>query len=136
MQYSMERKVLFRDCDPAGLVFYPRYFEMLNDCVEMFFAEALGWPFEVIHKSHAVPTARIAADFSAPSHHGDLLTFRLWSTHVGATSLSLSFSATCADQPRLRASSTLVLVNRDGKPVRWPEQRRMAIAPYLEAETA
>ena len=27
----------FRHCDPAGIVFYPRYFEMMNDAIEIFF---------------------------------------------------------------------------------------------------
>src|SRR5260370_493059 len=30
-------QVLFRHCDPAGIVFYPRYFEMVNDLVEEWF---------------------------------------------------------------------------------------------------
>jgi len=45
--YTYEEKVVFRHCDPAGIVFFPRYFEMINDCVESFFSEVLDWPFEV-----------------------------------------------------------------------------------------
>ena len=40
----MRRKVLFKHCDPAGIVFHPRYFETVNDCVAAFF-DALGDPF-------------------------------------------------------------------------------------------
>ena len=31
--------IRFRHCDAAGIVFYPRYFEMMNDLVEDWFAE-------------------------------------------------------------------------------------------------
>jgi 4-hydroxybenzoyl-CoA thioesterase len=37
MAFVMNQKVLFKHCDPAGVVFYPRYFEMINDCVEALF---------------------------------------------------------------------------------------------------
>ncbi|MEL6103010.1 MAG: acyl-CoA thioesterase, partial [Pseudomonadota bacterium] len=28
MSFQFLQKVLFKHCDPAGIVFYPRYFEM------------------------------------------------------------------------------------------------------------
>jgi 4-hydroxybenzoyl-CoA thioesterase len=30
MGYHVTQKVLFRHCDPAGIVFFPRYFEMVR----------------------------------------------------------------------------------------------------------
>ena len=33
MAFIAQRKVRFQHCDPAGIVFYPRYFEMLNSVV-------------------------------------------------------------------------------------------------------
>ncbi len=134
MKFTVHRKILFRDCDPAGLVFYPRYFEMLNDCVEAFFGDALGWPFQDLHQDHAVPTARIEAGFPAPSRHGDALDFALSCSALGATSLGLVFQARCADELRLRATSTLVLVDANGKPTRWPGAIRQAVQPFLEAD--
>ena len=38
-------EVRFRHCDPAGIVFYPRYFEMINDFVEEWFDKGMGLPF-------------------------------------------------------------------------------------------
>ena len=37
MRFTMPQKVQFKHCDPAGIVFYPRYFELLNDTL-------LGFP--------------------------------------------------------------------------------------------
>ena len=47
--FRFKQKVLFKHCDPAGIVFFPRYFEMMNDCVETFFDEALGIPVSYTH---------------------------------------------------------------------------------------
>ena len=33
MTFTTQRKVRFQHCDPAGIVFYPRYFEMINSVV-------------------------------------------------------------------------------------------------------
>ncbi len=38
-------RVEFNHCDPAGIVFYPRYFEMANSVVENFFRDEVDYPF-------------------------------------------------------------------------------------------
>ena len=40
--HEMNVEVGFRHCDPAGIVFYPRYAEMVNDTVEHWFKHGLG----------------------------------------------------------------------------------------------
>ena len=40
MSFQISTKVRFGDVDPAGIVFYPRYFEMLNAAVEDWFTMA------------------------------------------------------------------------------------------------
>ena len=41
MGFEFRQTIGFKHCDPAGIVFYPRYFEMFNDCVEAFLT--VGW---------------------------------------------------------------------------------------------
>ena len=115
------QKVLFKHCDPAGIVFYPRYFEMLNDCVEAFFDEDLEMPFADLHRAGGVPTAEISTKFQAPSRHGEVLTITLLITRAGRSSLALAFRADCEGQTRLTATSTIVLVDGDGRPTPWPD---------------
>ena len=123
----MSQKVLFRHCDPAGIVFYPRYFEMLNDLVEAFFDRALGVSFAVLHRSGAVPTVAIEATFHAPSRHGDALDFTLEAGTPGRSSLALSMTALCSAERRLSATSTLVHVDAAGRPAPWPEAIRQRL---------
>jgi len=84
--YEFHQKVLFKHCDPAGIVFFPRYYEMVNDCVEAFFADVLDWPFEAMHGAGAVPTRAIDTEFLAPSRHGDALVLEMRITALGRTS--------------------------------------------------
>lgn len=133
--FSFPQKVLFKHCDPAGLVFYPRYFEMMNDCIETFFDSALNTPFEVLHKDGATPTVAIETTFRTPSHHGDMLDIRLTVTRVGNTSLCLHLSALCNSQSRFETTSTLVYVDTNGRARRWPDRLRAALTQYAGDDT-
>lgn len=132
--FQIHQKVLFKHCDPAGIVFYPRYFEMINDCIEAFF-DHLGHPFENIHKTAAVPTVAIETRFTAPSRHGDHLALTLTVTNVGHSSLGLAVTATAQDQQRFACISTLVYVNNHGKPMSWPEDLRTALNDNIRSTT-
>ena len=39
--FTVDIPVRFQHTDPAGIVFYPRYFEMINQVIEDWFAEKL-----------------------------------------------------------------------------------------------
>ncbi len=133
--FEMPQKVMFKHCDPAGIVFYPRYFEMMNDCVESWFAERLKWPFEDIHNSGGVPTANIATRFSAPSYHGDHLRLHLRLLKLGRSSLSYEMTATCEAELRFRTEATLVYVDLDGRPAPWPAPARAKIEFEMKGQT-
>ncbi len=132
MRFTFDQKILFKHCDPAGIVFYPRYFEIINDCIEAFFAH-IGTPFERLHQTAAVPTAEITTRFTAPSHHGDELTLSLEATRLGRTSLGLHIEAHAGAERRLDCASTLVHVGLDGRPAPWPAPLRTALTPYLRS---
>ncbi len=123
-EFTLSQKVLFKHCDPAGIVFYPRYFEMINDAIEAFFDEVLGASFVEIHKTGGVPTAQIQTTFNAPSRHGDVLQISLKPKRVGGSSLDVQFQAKSGTEIRFFGISTLVYVNQMGRPIRWPEPWR------------
>ncbi|MGB7319394.1 MAG: thioesterase family protein [Planktotalea sp.] len=134
MIYEFPQKILFKHCDPAGIVFYPRYFEMLNDCVEAFFAD-IGFAFEDIHKVGRVPTVQIDATFSTPSLHGDRMVINLQITRIGRSSIGLDFHAHCGGSTRFTATSTLVYISPDNSAQALPDDMRTALAPYLRRTT-
>ncbi|WP_171131114.1 MULTISPECIES: thioesterase family protein [unclassified Ruegeria] len=130
MAFEIHQKVLFKHCDPAGIVFFPRYFEMMNDCVEAFFDEVLDHPFEALHKTGAVPTAQIETRFAAPSRHGDHLTLRLRIVHLGRTSARYKMTGHAGEALRFETTGTLVNVDAHGRPDKWPPH----VAKKLEQE--
>lgn len=134
MAYEMTQKVLFRHCDPAGIVFFPRYFEMMNDCVEAYFADALGWPFEEVLKDGGTPTASITTDFLAPSRHGDVLVLRLEPVKLGRSSMRYVMTARAGGEDRFRTEATLVRVGADGRPRPWPDEIRKRISETMEVQ--
>ncbi|WP_298148713.1 acyl-CoA thioesterase [Flavobacterium sp.] len=104
-------EIRFRHCDYAGIVFYPRYFEMLNDLVEDFFAEVLERPFSKIHETNGIPTVQLQTRFSAPARIGDRITKKLNVRKIGSSSVVFKFSFTGAhDQEILSGEATLVNV--------------------------
>lgn len=132
--FSTDRRVRFADCDAAGIVFFPRYFEMLNGVVEDWFAGPLGVSFRELHQDrHAsVPTAAVEARFMVPSRLEDDLTFALTVIRLGGTSCTLRHRISAGTALRFEATQTLVHVGASLKPEPWPEALRARIAPYLE----
>lgn len=130
MAFRTQRKVRFQHCDPAGIVFYPRYFEMINSVVEDWFEEVVQHDFNLLHieTGTGVPTAAIDTQFHAPSRLGELLNFELMVQSVGRSSVTIQIVAYCGEQKRLASDSTLVFVDlSSGKPMPWTEAIRQHI---------
>lgn len=131
--FLFSQKVLFKHCDPAGIVFYPRYFEMLNDVVEEYFS-TLNYSFSDFIPQNGVPTAQIHATFAAPSRMGDLLQITLTVTDIGGSSMKLGFETICQGELRFSANSVLVHINQHGKPTRWPDPVRQTVEKQMHGE--
>ncbi len=134
MAYERSKLIRFAHCDPAGIVFYPRYAELCNEVVEDWFAEGLGVPFPELHERRrlGVPAVRLEIDFAAPSRYGDLLLFRLEVAEVGRTSLTLRIAGSCGGAERLRIRLKIVLLSLEtGRPVALDEAWRARIAPFV-----
>jgi 4-hydroxybenzoyl-CoA thioesterase len=107
--------VRFGDCDPAGIVFYPRYFEMFNNLVEDWHREALQFSFSeiVTTRSWGLPTVHLEADFVAPTRFGEVLSASLSVREIGATSVSLDILLQAPDgADRVRGKVVLVWIDR------------------------
>jgi len=105
--------VRFGHCDPAGIVFYPRYFEMLNELVEDWFNQGLGIDFGQLHGPRRVgmPTVSLHTDFRRVSRIGDPLRQRLALLKLGRSSLSLQLEfCGAADNSDVRVQFRQVLV--------------------------
>ncbi|EKD59583.1 MAG: thioesterase superfamily protein [uncultured bacterium] len=133
MTYSRLIQIEFNHCDPAGIVFYPRYFEMTNSVVENFFNDVVGRSFAQMHMAadNGVPTVAIEAAFMAPSRLGDKVLFSLKIVKLGRTSVTVCIEGRMGDELRMRATLTLVWI--DGmKAAAWPDAMRARLQAYME----
>ncbi len=142
MKFEKTQLIRFAHCDPAGIVFYPRYVEMINNLVEDWFAEALGYSFEQLHLllKLAVPTVHLAIDFKKTSRLGEQLRLSLDVQKLGRSSchLALQFAgppSPAAQQPPhdIRLQAQLVLVCMDmasQRPQALPQALRLAMQAY------
>jgi 4-hydroxybenzoyl-CoA thioesterase len=135
MTYARHIPVEFNHCDPAGRVFYPRYFEMVNSVVENFFADIVGRSFAAMHlgADNGVPTVEIATTFPAASRLGEVLRFALTVTRIGGASLELAHEATCGGEVRMTARQVVVWIDA-GRAGPWPEDMRAALVAYQEGQ--
>ncbi|OLF81366.1 thioesterase [Maricaulis sp. W15] len=136
MSFDITRRIRFADVDPAGIVFYPRYFEMINAVIEDWFEQGVGYGFDamILKGPHGVPLAHMEAEFKAPSRLDDTLVFSLVVRDLGRSSIWLTLTARCGDEVRMVARPTLVFIDQTAhKPVSIPAALRTRMLDYREA---
>jgi 4-hydroxybenzoyl-CoA thioesterase len=72
--FSRTVRIEWGDCDPAGIIFYPRYFEIFDASTALVFEAALGMTkFEMFKKLDfsGWPMVRTHARFLKPTRFGD-----------------------------------------------------------------
>ncbi len=115
MIFRKRKNVRFSHCDPAGIVFYPRYAELCNEVVEDWFREALAVDFHHLHEKLGlgIPVVRFEADFLHPSTYGEELDFSLNVVEIGNASLRLRLLLACDGQERVRVLIKVAMISMD-----------------------
>ena len=89
--FVKQEKIRFQHIDYAGIVFYPRFLEMLNCLVEDWFEEALQMPFDTMHKTGGIPTVDLKVQFKRPARLGQTIFKHLWVKELGSSSVLCGF---------------------------------------------
>lgn len=89
---SVRVQVGWGDCDPAGIVFYPRFYAWM-DTVSHVLAREMGIPRESMippgSDMYGFPVVSTQAQYVSPARMDDVLEVRTWVARVGRSSLSL-----------------------------------------------
>jgi 4-hydroxybenzoyl-CoA thioesterase len=67
-------RIEWGDCDPAGIVYFPRYFAILDNCTAHLFERATGITKYQMQKKYdfaGFPMVDVRAKFLAPTRYGD-----------------------------------------------------------------
>lgn len=138
--FSTPISIRFAHCDPAGIVFYPRYFELMNGVVEDWCAQALGMSFHEMHMVQGVglPTVHIETDFVKTSVMGDELVAELRVTKLGRASATVEILMLGQEQDlRLKAQLVLVMAHvQERKAIALPIALRERMQNYLASQSA
>lgn len=89
--FIKQEKIRFKHIDYAGIVFYPRFLEMLNDLVEDWFEEALNRPFSKMHETNGIPTVDLKVQFKNAARIGETITKKLWVKELKTSSINCGF---------------------------------------------
>ena len=137
------------DCDPAGIVFYPRFYAWM-DLTSHVLVRALGIPREamIAPNPHLVgfPVVGTQAEFLAPARMDDRVEVRTWVARVGRSSLTLRHEISRLDavgEPesllvRGREDRVFVSIDVEGgmRPKQFTSDMRDKLARYADPEVS
>jgi 4-hydroxybenzoyl-CoA thioesterase len=108
-------QIQWGDCDPANIVYYPRYFAMFDDSTSVMFEAAGCSKQDLVHRYGLVgiPMVDTRAKFYIPSTHGDWITIESRIESFGRSSFEVTHKVFKGEQLALEGFETRVLVGRD-----------------------
>lgn len=129
------RVVRFADCDPAGIVYFPRYFDMLHEAIEDWYRLCLGIDYwgKLRDARIGFPAVHAACDFLRPSRMGDALELEVRIERIGSRSLTLRIDVWCGAELRVEGKLVSVLTSLDTHAsIDIPADLRAAYERYVE----
>lgn len=113
--WRVEKTVRFAHCDPAGIVFYPRFFELMQEATEDFFRFALDTPFERLVNAEGIVMPAVSLDvrWHAPSRLADTLAIDVGIARLGTASIDFAYEMSCRGERRMSARTTQVSTRRE-----------------------
>ena len=112
--FRSQHLVRFSHCDPAGVVFYPRFFDLFSSTLEDWFQSGIECPFggEFMNvRNLRVPSLSITSEFLRACRLGEFLDMDLWVTRLGRSSIDLALAGSVAGEPRLRAAWKICVID-------------------------
>ena len=92
LTYVRNTRIEWGDCDPAGIVFYPRFFAMFDSCTTAMFSQALGmskYQFIKHYDFLGYPMVDTRAKFLKPAKFGDDVTIETTVTEFRRSSFDV-----------------------------------------------
>jgi 4-hydroxybenzoyl-CoA thioesterase len=131
--FRTQRLIRFSHCDPAGIVFFVNFFEMISGIVEDWFREAVHLPFQAMHLERRIgfPIVSTGCEFFRPCHLGDTLVLELAIARLGRSSIEFDIRGRVGGDEKFRARHKVALVSLDTfKPLPIPDEMRAKMLPY------
>jgi len=133
--FRSRQLVRYADCDPGRIVYFARFFKMIDAALEDWFAGGLGAPWGsdfIGARNLHTPSLAVACEFLAACRLGEQIDFDLWPTRLGRSSMDLALSGSVAGEQRMRVAWTLCVISHDSwKSVPIPDDLRARMQSFL-----
>ena len=109
-------RIEWGDCDPAGIVYYPRYFEMFDNSTAHLFEKALGMTKYRMLETFAcagIPMVETKANFIIPNRYGDDVVIESTVTEFRRSSFDIHHRLLKGDKLSVEGFETRVWIIRD-----------------------
>ena len=132
--FVREYPVLFAHCDPAGIAYFPRLFDILHNAMEDWFTYGLEERFaDFLMKKHlGTPTVNTSAEFISPVKFGDSLRMELRVVKLGRSAIELLVDGSVDGRACMRFKHTICIFSTQTlRAVPIPDDLRVRMAAYL-----
>ena len=109
-------RIEWGDCDPAGIIFYPRYFAMFDHSTTMLISAASGVNKAELVKKYdfgGYPVVQTQAKFISPTRFGDDVIIQSTFSRVGRSSFEIRHQVRRNSQVCAEGVETRAWVKRD-----------------------
>ncbi len=133
-RFTTERKIRFSHCDPAGIVYFVNFFDMVSGAVEDWFGEAIGFTFNEMHIQRRLgfPIVNTGCEFFKPCHLGDRLVLELTIARLGRSSIEFSVVGRVGGEEKFRARHKVALMSLDTlRALPIPDDLREKMQPFV-----
>jgi 4-hydroxybenzoyl-CoA thioesterase len=117
-------RIHWGDCDPAGIIYYPRYFEIFDRCTTIMLEQALGMTKHqllIAYDFSGYPCVDTGARFLLPTTFGDDVIIESTIARLGRSSFEVHHRLSKDGKLAVEGSETRVWVRRqseDSKSIR------------------
>jgi acyl-CoA thioester hydrolase len=126
--FYIEKKMYYHDTDCGGVVYYANYLKYLEEArTEYLLVRGIRLP-ELAERNVWFVVGRVEIDYKAPARYQERLKVSARVEEVKLSTLRFFQEITKGDATVAKATTTLVCVGKDFRPIRVPEEVRKAIA--------
>jgi len=125
--FAIEKKMYYHDTDCGGVVYYANYLKYLEEArTEYLIAKGIELP-KLAEKDIWFVVARVEIDYKAPARYQEKLTVSARVEEARMATIKFFQEITRGDVLIARATTTLVCVGKDFKPMAVPNEVKLSI---------
>jgi 4-hydroxybenzoyl-CoA thioesterase len=125
--------IQFRHCDPAGIVYYPRFIDMAEGAIEEWMLTVLGESYRewIFNRRLGLPRVKVSCEFLRTCSMGERVELLLRLVKFGRSSFELLVEGEVAGETRFKITLVLVSISLETmRPVPFSDKLRANFERY------